>query len=61
MLYTSTAIYISETKMSLLQVRRIIHKNKRLGRGRGRARVKPVDQRISALWDSPMAIWEPQE
>ncbi|MEM2128653.1 MAG: hypothetical protein QXU33_01695 [Candidatus Methanomethyliaceae archaeon] len=45
--------------MSLLQVRRRIYKTRNLGRGRGK--VKPIDQRISALWDSPMAIWEPQE
>lgn len=45
-------------KMSLLIVKRALYKTKRRV---GRGRVKPIEARISALWDSPMAIWEPQE
>jgi hypothetical protein len=39
-------------KMSLLQVRRIVHKVRR---------AKPVKSRADALWDSPLVLWEPQE
>jgi hypothetical protein len=40
--------------MSLLQVRRVVYRVRRV-------RAKPVEQRVKELWESPLANWEPQE